>query len=111
MGAPLAGKLNSVLLLADEKDGKGNPIAAPAVGYLAEHSSEIYAGYILGGESAVSKTLVNRILAATGGAMVPSPLAGQQAAGGEPSLAPGIAQLDSFGGQQQTQQLTAAPLG
>ena len=107
MGAPLAGKLNSVLLLADEKDGKGNPIAAPAVNYLAERSSEIYAGYILGGESAVSKTLADRILAATDGTMAPSPLTGQEAAGGEPSLAPDAAQLDGFGSPQ----LTAAPIG
>ena len=120
MGAPLAGKFNSVLLLADEKDGKGNPIAVPAVNYLAKHSSEIYAGYILGGESAVSKTLVNRILAATDGMMasslptepaLPSSPMEQETSGSASILTASIAQLDGFGGQQQTQQLTAAPLG
>ena len=73
VGATLAGKNNSVLLLVDEKNDKGKPIDAPAVDFLAEHAAEVSKGYILGGENAVSRAMVERILAATYGVLVDSP--------------------------------------
>ena len=81
VGATLAGSKGSALLLVDEKNDKGKPIAAPAVDFLAEHAAEVRAGYILGAEGAVSTDMENRILKATHGVLAAPdpPLSGQSA--------------------------------
>ena len=80
VGAPLAGGKNSVLLLVDNESTAGSA-GSLAVRFLADHASEVRGGYILGGESAVSKDLETRILQATNGIMAAqgSPLSGQTA--------------------------------
>ena len=57
----------------------GKPIAAPAVDFLAEHATEVRAGYILGAEGAVSTDMESRILNATHGVLAAPdpPLSGQ----------------------------------
>ena len=64
MGAPLAGKLNSVLLLADAKTAKSNYTLAPA--WCKANKAKITtSAYVFGGPSAVQAKVWDALVAAT----------------------------------------------